>query len=122
MRQQTRNRFSSEVWEVNEIKYLHIKSEGEESVRGIERKASELETWSVIEISEPLRPRRRNLPGMRNGEQAFMTVRHSMLLRDQTSSAVSYIFVFDSREAIERAEEGMFSYTPTSTERIKIRN
>jgi hypothetical protein len=45
-----------------------------------------------------------------------------MLLRDQTSSAVSYIFVFDSREAIERAEEGLFSCTPTSTERIKIRN
>ena len=55
MRQQTRKRFSSEVWEVNESKYLlekrieDIKSEGEESVRGIERKASELETWSVIE-------------------------------------------------------------------------
>jgi hypothetical protein len=44
------------VWEVNESKYLlenrieNIKSEEEESVRGIERKASELETWSVIEI------------------------------------------------------------------------
>jgi mitotic spindle assembly checkpoint protein MAD1 len=59
------------VREVDESKDLlerieDIKSEGEESVRGIERKASELETWSAIEIGDPLRPRQRNLPGMRN--------------------------------------------------------
>jgi mitotic spindle assembly checkpoint protein MAD1 len=60
------------VREVDESKDLleerieDIKSEGEESVRGIERKASELETWSAIEIGDPLRLRQRNLPGMRN--------------------------------------------------------